>query len=117
VVKQNHLKLSTPEETVLLTMVVRQRFGLEIQDMVIEASKAKWWIEFCTLYPVLHKLERRGFIKPSKSELGSEEELLIRGNHRRRYYAITELGKDALLEAEQIRQRLRGWEGSSETPI
>jgi PadR family transcriptional regulator PadR len=113
--EQNPLKLSATEESVLLTMLVRPRYGLKIQDMVSEASEGRYWIEFCTLYPMLRKLEKRGFIKPSEFMSDSEEVLSIRGQHRRRYYAITELGKNALLEAEEVRQRLRGWDDGLET--
>jgi DNA-binding PadR family transcriptional regulator len=119
--EQNPLKLSATEESVLLTMLVRPRFGLEIRDVVSEASEGRCWIEFATLYPMLRKLKQRGLIQPSGSETeaeaDSEEIFLIRGKHRRQYYAITELGENALLEAELIRQKLRGWEGSLETSI
>ena len=115
--EQNPLKMSATEESVLLTMLVRPRFGLEIQEMVSEASEGKCWIEYCTLYPMLRKLKERGLIQPSGSEakVDSEEILLIRGNHRRQYYAITELGENALKEAERTRQKLRGWEDGLES--
>lgn len=52
-----------------------------------------------TLYPILHGLEKKGYLK-SKT--------VRTGNHKRRNYSITELGSKALREAKTKVKELFG---------
>jgi len=98
-------ELSAINETVLLTLYKKQRYGLEIIEMVSLASNGWLQINVGTLYPLLHKLEKEGLIQ----SLESDESLQTRGGHLRKYYLITEAGRQALLNAENVRLRLRLW--------
>ncbi len=67
-------------------------YGYKIIQRVKEISNGKLEWADGMLYPVLHKLERENLIK-------SEWILSDSGRHRK-YYAITEAGKEALLEEQ-----------------
>lgn len=99
------IELSSIEEAVLLTMFNKPRYGLKIIEMVSQASNGEKQINVGTLYPLLHKLEKQRLI--SSREVA--ESGRIRGGHLRKYYAITELGVQALENAESVRSRLRYW--------
>lgn len=50
-----------------------------------------------TLYPILHQLEARGYLLPEERVVGGKV---------RKYYSITTLGSEALVEARQKIQEL-----------
>lgn len=78
---------------VLSALVNQARYGLEIIATVEKESGAK--IILGSLYNILSKLEREGFVEPYWGEATAE-----RGNRRRRYYKITGAGEQALNEVQ-----------------
>lgn len=104
--REREYNLSRLEEDVLAVLMgSREIYGLEIIKAVEEATGGKRRIGFGSLYPTLHGLEKKGFVKCRWGEETPEE----RGGARRKYYKITALGEKALREAERIRERLAAW--------
>jgi len=99
-------ELSTTEEHILSVLLGVECYGLEIIKAVEEISEGKRKIGFGSLYPLLHKLEKRGLVQSRWGEEKPEE----RNGARRRYYRITGLGERALREAEQLRVNLVAWQ-------
>lgn len=97
--------LSQREETLLTVVLCRELYGLEIIKAVKEATEGKLKIGFGSLYPTLHKLEKKGFVKARWGDETPEE----RGGARRRYYKITGVGEKALKESQRIRDKLATW--------
>lgn len=98
-----NLEISNLEETLLISLCHRECYGLEIIDRVEKASLGKRRLGYGSLYPTLQKLEKRGLLQSHWGEDRPEE----RSGARRKYYAITDLGLEALKEVEQFRQRLK----------
>jgi PadR family transcriptional regulator, regulatory protein PadR len=71
-------------------------FGLEIME---ELARHGYKIGAGTLYPLLHGLEKKGYLKSNESRQGSRV---------RRVYRATPLGKTALEEAKAKVQELFG---------
>ena len=63
-------------------------FGMEFQE---ELNHHGYDISFGTLYPIFHRLEKNGFISSEKKKVNGKI---------RKYYVITELGKQVLSEAK-----------------
>jgi PadR family transcriptional regulator, regulatory protein PadR len=62
-------------------------FGLE---MIRELERHSYSLSPSTLYPILHALERDGFLIAEKQVVGGKI---------RKYYSVTEAGQQALVEA------------------
>ena len=90
----------------MITLLHRKRYGTEIMEMILEASEGNIPINFGSLYPILSKLAKRNFIVEAPDP-APESNLQKRGGHRRKYYALTEKGRLALTETEQVRTRLQ----------
>jgi PadR family transcriptional regulator PadR len=104
--KQNqNLDLSPLEEIILIALGGRQLYGLEIVRAVEEASEGKRKVGFGSLYPTLHKLQKKELVKSQWGDEKPEE----RGGARRRYYEATALGRRAVKELEQIRNNVAAW--------
>ncbi len=97
------LHLSALEEDVLTLLVGYERYGLEIMAALKEAGGRK--VNFGSLYPTLHKLEKKGYVASRWGEDMPEE----RGHARRRYYQATGLGERVLAAQEGRRQGLKAW--------
>ncbi|MEM1242215.1 MAG: helix-turn-helix transcriptional regulator [Cyanobacteria bacterium P01_H01_bin.26] len=80
----------------------RQMYGLEISGAIEKATKGKEKIPVGSLYPILKRLESRGFIK---SEWGESTE--AREGARRRYYSLTGAGRSVLTETRAIRNAVQ----------
>lgn len=104
--KLPNLEISSLEEIVLIAVRQRECYGLEMIEIINKASLGKRLIGYGSLYPTLKKLEKRGLLRSRWGDDRPEE----RGGARRRYYAITELGIDALREVEAFRLRLLQFE-------
>jgi len=104
--KEDRVNLSAQEET-LLTVLLHSPalYGLEIKKAVADATNGRRRIGFGSLYPALHELEKKGWVK---SHWGDERPA-ERGGARRKYYKITGLGERALQEAQAIRTSLAQW--------
>jgi PadR family transcriptional regulator, regulatory protein PadR len=97
------LYLTTLEEELLSLLIGRELYSVEIERAFREVLGRKR--NFGSFYPTLRKLEKQGFLEAR----WGDEEPADRGGPRRRYYKTSGLGEDALKEAENNRQRLRGW--------
>lgn len=77
-------------------------FGL---DLIRELARHGYSLSPGTLYPVLHGLERDGFLTSDKQVVGGKV---------RKYYLATEAGKAALTEAlEKVRELMNEVEDQS----
>ena len=71
----------------------RQRYGLEIRNLIKRSFGRT--ISFSSLYPKLESLEQEGFIEAQEGE-----ESLEGVGTKRRYFKITDAGRDALEQWE-----------------
>lgn len=86
-------------DTIILNSLAEQdRYGYEILDIISNLSEGRYEIKQPTLYSCLKRLEKQGFIE---SYFGEES-----NGGRRRYYKLTEKGK------ETLEQDQREWEFS-----
>ena len=105
--KEPHNFDLSPQEEIMLTLLVgRELYGLELMHAIDEASEGKIRMKFGSLYPTLHRLEKKGFVTSRWGDDRPEE----RGGARRRYYMATGLGEKALREAQQLRTNLAAWQ-------
>jgi transcriptional regulator len=82
---------------ILRTLALGPQHGWAISERVQQVSSDVLQIQQGSLYPALHRLERRGWIK---AEWGASE-----NNRRARYYALTRTGRKQLeAEAEDWRK-------------
>ena len=89
------------QEIVLLTILILEEnaYGVSIQKEI--ASRIKKEVSRGSLHTALSRLEEKGFIK---SEFGAAS--AVRGGRRKRFYTVTNLGKEALQKAKTIRDQL-----------
>lgn len=88
-------RLELPQGTldllILKTLALQPQHGWAISERLRQISSAAFQIRQGSLYPALHRLERRGWIK---AHWGTSE-----NNRRAKYYELTRKGR-AQLEAE-----------------
>lgn len=96
--------LSNTQELLMSVIEFRQLYGLEISDSIEKATKGKRKIPVGSLYPILKRLEARGFVK---SEWGESTE--AREGARRRYYSLTGAGRSVLAETRAIRDAVNAY--------
>lgn len=101
--KDDFIVLSPLEEDILTALSGRELYGLQIIKKIAEASNERRKIGFGSLYPTLHKLDKKGFVKPRWGD-----ELEETGGARRKYYKITVLGSEVLTDTQKFRSRLAG---------
>lgn len=89
------------QEIVLLAILILDdnAYGVSIQEEIKIELKRN--ISRGALHTALTRLEDKGFIK---SEVGGATK--ERGGRSKRMYAVTNLGKEALKEARQLREQL-----------
>jgi PadR family transcriptional regulator PadR len=90
------LKKGSAELLILSLLEFRARHGYEISKLIEERSEGSLSFRVASLYPLLYRLETRGWIRGRWVEKA--------GQRRRRYYSLTEPGRKALTA-----QR-RGWD-------
>jgi PadR family transcriptional regulator, regulatory protein PadR len=90
------LKKGSAEFLVLSLLEHERRHGYELAKLIESRSKGVLTFHVASLYPLLYRMEDRGWIAGRWVEQS--------GERRRRYYAITTEGRRAL---EQQRQ---GWQ-------
>ena len=79
------------EARILSVLLSKEKYGLEIvESLEKETGKGT---SLSGLYPTLHRLEKKGFIKGRWGESTAE-----RGGNRRRYYRLTGSGEKVLKE-------------------
>ncbi len=88
------------EELILLALVQKELYGLEIIRCIAECSDGKREIKVGSLYPALKSLEDKGLVD---SEWGDGI------GARRRYYCLTSAGVKTVEGAIEFRQRVIDW--------
>jgi len=82
------LKKGSAELLVLAQIEVRARHGYEIGRRIESASEGRVRFHIASLYPLLYRLEKRGWIEGRWVEKP--------GERRKRFYRITPAGRRAL---------------------
>jgi PadR family transcriptional regulator PadR len=89
------LKKGSAELLILSLLEARQRHGYEIGKLIESRSKGAVRFRVASLYPLLYRLESRGYIQGRWVEKA--------GQRRRRFYRLTAPGRKILAE------RRSGW--------
>lgn len=79
----------TLDMLVLTTLAGGPKHGYDIARAILDASDEALRVEEGSLYPALHRMERKGWIQ---SQWGRSE-----NNRRARYYKLTATGRKQLL--------------------
>ncbi len=82
------LKKGSAELLILSLVEVRPRHGYEISKLIESRSEGALSFHVASLYPLLYRLEKRGWIKGHWVEKA--------GQRRRRYYKLTPEGRKVL---------------------
>jgi transcriptional regulator len=90
------LKKGSADLLILALLEDEARHGYELARLITERSEGVLQFHVASLYPLLYRLERRGWIEGRWVERA--------GQRRRRYYRLTPAGRKVLAE-----QR-RSWE-------
>jgi transcriptional regulator len=85
---QQEVKKGSAEIMVLAVLEDQPRHGYDIARRIDEQSGGKLRFHVASLYPMLYRLERRGWIAGRWLEKS--------GQRRRRYYRLTPAGRRAL---------------------
>lgn len=86
--KRIDLPQGTLDLLILKTLAPGRRHGCAIADRLRQVSDSVVQVPQGSLYPALHRLERRGWIK---AEWGASE-----SNRKARYYTLTRAGRKQL---------------------
>ena len=86
----NDLKRGSAELMVLAVLEQRARHGYEIARFIDDRSDGVLRFHVASLYPMLYRMERRGWIDGKWVEKP--------GQRRRRYYRLTPAGRKVLAE-------------------
>lgn len=87
-VLDRELKKGSAELLILSLVEARPRHGYEISKLIESRSDGTLKFNIASLYPLLYRLEKRGWIKGRWIEKA--------GERRRRYYRLTAEGKKIL---------------------
>jgi PadR family transcriptional regulator, regulatory protein PadR len=87
---ERELKKGSAELLILSLIECRPRHGYEISKLIEERSNGVVRFNVASFYPLLYRLEKRGFIEGRWVEKA--------GQRRRRYYRLTMQGKKVLKE-------------------
>lgn len=90
---ENDLKRGTAELLVLAALEGRARHGYEIAKLIDERSGGMLRFHVASLYPMLYRMERRGWIDGAWVEKP--------GQRRRRFYRLTPAGRRVLGEQRE----------------
>ena len=95
-----HIELpqGTLDLLILRTLAVGPQHGWAISERVQQVSSDVLRIQQGSLYPALHRLERRGWIK---ARWGTSD-----NNRRAKYYELTRAGKRQLEREEETWRKL-----------
>jgi len=98
-------RLASLEEDVMTVLLNQELYGLQILQALNESSRLGR-IGFGSLYPTLHRLDKKGYLSARwGEELDGES-----GGARRKYYRITGLGEQVLDATHLRRQQLKMWQ-------
>ena len=90
---ENDLKRGTAELMVLAVLEGRARHGYEIAKLIDDRSGGVLRFHVASLYPMLYRMERRGWISGTWVEKA--------GQRRRRFYKLTPAGRQVLGEQRE----------------
>jgi transcriptional regulator len=88
------LKKGSAELLILSLLEARQRHGYEIRKLIELRSEGVLKFNTASLYPLLYRLEKRGWIEGKWVEKA--------GERRRRFYRLTKEGKQVLAAQRSI---------------
>jgi transcriptional regulator len=91
------LKKGSAELVILALVEARARHGYEMSQLIEQRSAGEVRFKVASLYPLLYRLERRGWIQGQWVEK--------EGQRRRRYYKLTRDGRKVLAEQRKGWQR------------
>lgn len=89
-------KKGSAELLILSLVEARPRHGYEISKLIEQKSDGKLSFHVASLYPLLYRLEKRGWLRGRWVEKA--------GQRRRRYYRLTRNGRRVLASQQQ------GWQ-------
>ena len=89
------------EEIVLLTIGILDGDGYGVKVRKELAEQLDRSISLSALHTVMHRLEKKGFLSSSLGEATKE-----RGGKRKRIFEITAIGRKALEESKENRERM-----------
>ena len=92
---QTEWKRGSAQLLILSLVEARPRHGYEISKLIEQRSEGAVRFHVASLYPLLYRLEKRGWIQGRWIEKS--------GQRRRRYYRLTSHGRKVLAS------QLRGW--------
>src|SRR5262245_65657586 len=84
------LKRGSAELLILSLLDARPRHGYELSKLILKRSGGQLTFHIDSLYPLLYRLEERGWIKGAWMEKA--------GERRRRYYRVTPEGRRVLAQ-------------------
>jgi PadR family transcriptional regulator PadR len=87
---QNELKRGSAELMILAVLEGAPRHGYEVGKLIDDRSGGVLRFHVASLYPMLYRMERRGWIDGKWIEKA--------GQRRRRYYRLTPVGRKMLAE-------------------
>lgn len=96
---ERQMKKGVLDMLVLRLLKNDAKYGYQIIQEMKEKSDATFVLKDGTLYPVLYRLEEDGFVQGRWSEASGKQVA-------RKYYEITESGKQALIEIESVWNRI-----------
>ena len=88
------LKKGSAELLILSLLEQRARHGYEIGKLIEQRSEGVLQFNVASFYPLLYRLEERGFIEGRWAEKA--------GQRRRRYYRLTAQGRGVLKEQRSV---------------
>jgi PadR family transcriptional regulator, regulatory protein PadR len=94
------LPQGTLDLLILKTLALESRHGWAISERIQQISSDVLRVNQGSLYPALHRLERRGWIKAT---WGASE-----NNRRAKYYELTRTGRTQLESETQAWRKLAG---------
>jgi transcriptional regulator len=96
--KRIDLPQGTLDLLILKTLAFEPQHGWAISDRIEQISKDVLSIKQGSLYPALHRIERRGWIKAKWGTSGN--------NRRAKYYELTKSGRKQLQDEESAWRKL-----------
>ena len=104
--KPQTTKVSPREEFILLVLTNSELYGLQIAKAIESTSNGIYEIRVGTLYPTLQKLEEKGLIISRWGDERPDE----RCGARRRYYRLTNEGKQTVEFLNSFKSKLLAWQ-------
>ena len=89
----------------MLALSNKELYGLQIPQAMQQASEGQRTLGIGSLYPTLHKLEKKGLVK----SYWGDDRPTERGGARRRYYKLTREGIATLEAIQSFRDNLLAW--------